>query len=425
MSFKLNNSFAFAVLTVLFMSCDQPKKQVGLEPNPVGSSVQLPAPFATEISVQIPTCIGWQPGEMPQVPIGFEVSPYIKGIDSPLWLHTLSDGSVLVAQSGIRQLEKTKVEGLNQVIHTKDLDQDGYAEAQRIFSRDLVGVCGMAHTDSAIYVADSYRIYESTFAEGQTTLVQKKTLTDLPGGGYNGNWMRNIVLDKGGEYLFATVGSLTDAMIDPAGQEDEQGRAAILRVNLKTGKKEFFAHGMRNPVGLDFEPATGDLWAVVSERKDLGDNLVPDYLTKVEYGDFYGWPWYYWGSHVDPRHAEIPVIEQDIKTPMYSLGAHVEARDLLFYQGDNFPAEWSQGAFVAEHGSWNRSELAGYEVVYIPFENGVPAGDPIPFMTGFLDDSPKQNTHGNPSALTLLSDGSMLVADDAGNMIWRVRYVGE
>lgn len=281
----------------------------------------------------------------------------------------------------------------------------------------------MAHTDSMMYFADSYRVYKSTFAEGQTSLFQKQTVTDLPGGGYKGNWMRNILIDPSEEFLFVTVGSLTNAMIDPLKLEEEQGRASILKVNLLTGKKEFYAHGMRNPVGMDFEPTSGKLWAVVNERKDLGDNLVPDYLTQIDYGDFFGWPWYYWGNHADPRHQDIPSIDQDLKIPDYSLGAHVEARDLLFYKGEAFPSSWRSGAFVAENGSWNRSQLSGYQVVYIPFENGEPAGDPIPFMTGFLDGAQKENTHGRPSGLEMLPDGSLLVSDDAGNMIWRVRYI--
>ncbi|MFT4678035.1 MAG: glucose/arabinose dehydrogenase [Flavobacteriales bacterium] len=425
MKFILSTSHILFATTLLLSACQPSSQKDTLAPNPVGSSIDLPQPFDTEVAVQIPLNIGWQPGQKPTVPEGFEVSAYIKAIDNPLWLHTLDDGSVLVAQSGVQQLELSKKEGLNRILHTRDLDEDGYAEAQRIFTQHTIGVCGMAHSDSVIYYADSYRIYKATFAEGQTALYQKQTLTDLPGGGYHGHWMRNILIDPSGEFLYVTVGSLTNAMIDPLKLEEEQGRAAILKVDLQTGKKEFYAHGMRNPVGMDFEPTTGKLWAVVSERKDLGDNLVPDYLTEVEYGDFFGWPWYYWGNHVDPRHKEIPVVDQDIKKPDYSLGAHIEARDLMFYKGNNFPAEWSHGAFVAENGSWNRSELSGYQVAYVPFENGKPSGDPIPFMTGFLDGSPKENTHGRPSGLALLPDGSVLVADDAGNMVWKVSFTGE
>ncbi|MBY0409004.1 MAG: sorbosone dehydrogenase family protein [Burkholderiaceae bacterium] len=410
-------------------------------PAGVGANPQLPPPHPAVLipTVNIAPAKGWSKGELPKAPAGFRVTAFATDLDHPRWVYTLPNGDVLVAESNKPEPEPgTKdvmAEGLrgtamglvqkragagvpsaNRITLLRDVDGDGVAETRSVFMKDLVSPYGMALVGNQLYIANSNGIVKVTYETGQTSNTSPTTkVTDLPAGA-NHHWTKNILASTDGSKIYATVGS--NSNIGDNGMDAEQGRAAIWEVDVATGSKRLFASGLRNPNGMGWEPQSKALWTVVNERDELGNDLVPDYLTSVKDGAFYGWPWSYWGKTVDTRvkPANPDMVAKAI-APDYGLGAHVAPLGMVF-SDSRMPAPYANGAFVGLHGSWNRKDLAGYNVVFVPFTNGQPSGQPVEFLGGFL--TPEGNAYGRPVGVALDSKGALLVADDVGNAIWRV-----
>jgi hypothetical protein len=399
----------------------------------VGAQPQLPPPTRMLIpTVHIAPAEGWPEGGQPQPAPGFRVAALARGLDHPRWLHVLPNGDVLVAESnepkpppgqepkGIKAFVMKKVmqragagvPSPDRIVLLRDADGDGQAEVRSVFLANLHSPFGMALLGKDLYVANTDGIVRFPYQPGETQITAAPAkVADLPPGGYH--WSKNLVASPDGRKLYASVGS--DSNYGDKGIEKEEGRAAIYEIDLATGAKRQVTGGMRNPVGLAFEPRTRVLWAVVNERDELGSDLVPDYLTSVRDGAFYGWPWSYWGAHVDERvKPQRPDMVARAIAPDYALGNHVAPLGLLFSPG----APYAEGAFVAEHGSWNRQPRSGYKVVFVPFADGRPSGPPQDFLTGFL--SPEGHAFGRPVGLALDRTGAVLVADDVGNTVWRV-----
>jgi glucose/arabinose dehydrogenase len=409
----------------------------------VGPSPQMPAPQKSLLpTVNIAKAEGWPEGAMPKAPPGFRVTALAKGLDHPRWVYTLPNGDVLVAESnkpppqeGAKNVHAEGIRGkvmgwfmkragagtpsANRITLLRDADGDGVAEVRTVFLSGLFSPFGMALVGNELFIANADAIVKVPYQAGQTSIAGTPVkVTDLPAGA-NHHWTKNIIASSDGSKLYATVGS--NSNVGDNGMESEQGRAAIWEVDRATGAKRLFASGLRNPNGLGWEPQSKALWTVVNERDELGNDLVPDYLTSVKDGAFYGWPWSYWGANVDER-AKPPSPEMVAKAivPDYGLGSHVAPLGLTFSDA-RMPANYASGAFIGQHGSWNRKSLAGYNVVFVPFANGRPSGQAVEFLGGFL--SEKGNAYGRPVGVALDSKGALLVADDVGNVVWRVAAV--
>jgi glucose/arabinose dehydrogenase len=329
----------------------------------------------------------------------------------------LPNGDVLVAES-----EGQPSKSPNTVTLLRDNDGDGRAETKTVFLRGVRQPFGLLLVGDSLYVANTNALVRLPYRAGETKITAAETkILDLPAGGYNNHWTRNVIANADGTRLFISVGSGTNVDEEKEDQKDQR-RAAILEANPDGSAMRVYASGLRNPVGLALHPETKELWTVVNERDMLGDELVPDYLTSVKEGAFYGWPYSYFGPIEDPRKkGERPDLVAKAIPPDYSLGSHVAPLGLVFYTGASFPARYRNGAFIALHGSWNRSEFAGYKVVFVPFADGRPAGPPEDFLGGFIQDGKASTVHGRPVGLAVLQDGSLLVTDDGANCIWRVR----
>ena len=412
---------------------------VGIGPNP-----QLPAPHQNLLlpTVNIAPAEGWPQGVIPQAPAGFKVTALVSGLDHPRWVYVLPNGDVLVAESNKppqpEDVKNVHADGLrgkamgmvmkragagtpsaNRITLLRDSDGDGVAETTSVFLKDLTSPFGMALVGNQLYIANADAIVKVPYETGQTSISAAPVkVTDLPAGA-NHHWTKNIIANSDGSKLYATVGS--NSNIGDNGMASEEGRAAIWEVDVASGNKRLFASGLRNPNGLGWEPQSKALWTVVNERDELGNDLVPDYLTSVKDGAFYGWPWSYWGQNVDTRvKPPNPDMVAKAIAPDYGLGAHVAPLGLAFSDA-RMPAQFASGAFIGQHGSWNRKDLTGYNVVYVPFAGGRPTGAPVPFLTGFL--SKDGNAYGRPVGVALDGKGALLVADDVGNVIWRVGRV--
>jgi glucose/arabinose dehydrogenase len=375
----------------------------------------------------------WPQGTQPQAPAGWRVTAFATGLQHPRWLCVLPNGDVLVAETnkpadsppepqGLRSfafklLEKRAtgaVPSADRITLLRDADGDGVAETKTVLIEHLHGPFGMALVGDQLYIANADAIVKVPFHPGETRITaQPVKVTDLPAG-FNHHWTKNILASRDGSKLYATVGSNSNA--GENGLAQEEGRAAIWEVDVASGAKRLFASGMRNPNGLAWEPASGALWTVVNERDELGSDLVPDYLTHVDEGAFYGWPWSYWGQHVDNRVPSNPQKVASARVPDYGLGNHVAPLGLAFADG-KLPAPFATGAFVGEHGSWNRKPFAGYKVAFVPFDGGKPRGQPIDFLTGFLGEDGK--ARGRPVGVAVDARGGVLVADDVGDTVWR------
>jgi glucose/arabinose dehydrogenase len=402
-------------------------------PNPV-----LPAPHHGLLpTMKVARAASWGPGEAPRAPPGFVVAAYASHLAHPRWLYTLPNGDVLVAQSSTEEGKVTGVKSLVQnetqkeagAIHDsantidllRDANGDGRVDTKTVFLTGLFQPFGMALIGSTLYVANTNAVLAFPYKAGETRLAGPgKVVLKLP---YyapeNHHWTRSLVASRDGRKLYVSVGS--DSNVGEKGMAVEKNRATILEFNPDGSGAHVLAGGLRNPSGLSWEPKTGALWCVVNERDELGDDLVPDYMTHVQPGAFYGWPYSYWGKHVDDRvkkQDRRPDLIAKAIAPDYALGAHVAALGLTFYQGGKFPAHYQDGAFIGEHGSWNRSILAGYQVAFVPFANGKPAGRVEPFLTGFVGDDGK--ARGRPVGVAVDRTGALLVADDVGNVVWRV-----
>jgi glucose/arabinose dehydrogenase len=408
-------------------------------PSTIGPDPQIPPPNKTLLpTVHIAPAKGWIRGAKPAAAPGLAVTAFATGLEHPRWLYVLPNGDVLVAETNAppRPQEGKGIKGrvmkmvmknagaavpsANRVVLLRDTDGDGIAETRAVFLEGLNSPFGMALVGNDLYVANSDAIVRFPYQEGATRITAAPIrVTDLPGGPRNHHWTKNIIASRDGTRLYATVGS--NSNVAENGMEAEEGRAAIWEVDLKSGTKRLYATGLRNPNGMGWEPQTGALWTVVNERDELGSDLVPDYLTSVREGAFYGWPYCYYGpSHVDDRvDPQRPELVAKAIKPDYALGNHVAPLGLAFASGAKLPAPFSaSGAFVGQHGSWNRRPLSGYNVVFIPFAEGRPSGVPIEVLGGFLDSD--QHAMGRPVGVAIDKRGALLVADDVGNSVWRV-----
>lgn len=386
--------------------------------------------------LKVAEVVGWSEGELPTVSEGLAVTAYARDLANPRTVHTLPNGDVLVVQSKAppgKPLNRPKdfIRGwimslasgggggkeTNLITLLRDTNRDGVVDERANLLTDLNSPFGVAWYDNTLYVAAADAILAYPYELGQTRIdTTPSVLTPLPGGPINHHWTKDLALSPDGRFLYASVGSNSNA--GERGIEAEKGRAAIWQVDRSTGAAKVFASGLRNPNGLNFHPETGVLWTVVNERDELGPNLVPDYLTSVQEGAFYGWPWSYYGQHVDPRvRPQRPDLVESAIAPDYALTSHVAALGLAFTNDSAMPEAYRNGAFVGNRGSWNRDRFNGYKVIYIPFQGGRPSGMPQDVVTGFLDG---EQAHGRPVGLAIDGTGALLIADDAGNTVWRV-----
>ncbi|MFC5480291.1 PQQ-dependent sugar dehydrogenase [Massilia suwonensis] len=434
MRVRSSSLVAAAVLLVLSACGDKSTLSAGAG---VGPAPFLPPPAKSLIpTVDIAPAKGWNGGK-PTAAQGLEVSAMASGLDHPRWLHVLPNGDVLVAETNApeRPDDKKGIKGYimgkvmakagaavpsaNRITLLRDLDGDGVADVRSVFLKDLYSPFGMALVGETLYVANADGIVRFPYKEGVTEITAAaQKVAPLPGGTLNHHWTKNIIASRDGSKLYATVGS--NSNVAENGMENEVDRAAILEVDLKTGGTRLFASGLRNPNGMAWEPQTGALWTVVNERDEIGSDLVPDYLTSVKEGAFYGWPYSYYGQHVDERvKPPRPDMVAKAIAPDYALGAHVAALGLTFAEGAKLGPTFGSGAFIGEHGSWNRKPLSGYKVVFVPFAGGKPNGQPVDVLTGFVDRN--GDALGRPVGVAIDKTGALLVADDVGNVVWRVR----
>lgn len=374
-------------------------------------SLVMPAPFATESVENRPEEAGWPEGKMPIAPEGFVVTRFADKLDSPRWTYVAPNGDIFVAESSTRK-------SADRITLLRDVNKDGTPEMREIFLEKLNKPLGMLVLKNYFYVANMDGLYRYPYKAGETRITSKaEKIVDLPAGGYNNHWTRNLLANADGSKIYISVGSASN--VADHGIDEEKRRANILEVNPDGTGECIFAGGLRNPVGMDWAPGTNVLWTAVNERDKLGDELVPDYITSVQEGGFYGWPYAYFGQHEDPRRkGERPDLVAKTIVPDVAVGSHTASLGLAFYDKSKFPQKYHNGAFVGQHGSWNRSMLAGYKVVFVPFKNGKPSGKPEDFLTGFTESEKK--VYGRPVGVTVMDDGSLLVSDDSGNVIWRV-----
>lgn len=404
----------------------------GTGPNP-----EIPPPRAGLIpTVNIATARGWPAGGMPTPARGLSVNAFATGLDHPRWLYVLPNGDVLVAETNgperpddnkgikgwfFKHFQKKAGAGVpsaNRITLLRDANGDGVAETRTVLLDSLYAPFGMSLVGNTLYVANSDGVVSFPYSAGQTRINARPTkVVDLPAGTINHHWTKNLIASPDGSKLYASVGSNSNA--GENGIDKEAGRAAIWEIDLHTGAHRIFASGLRNPVGMAWEPESGALWVSVNERDELGSDLVPDYMTAVRDGAFYGFPFSYYGQHVDTRVKEQrPDLVASAVVPDYALGPHTASLGLSSSRGSVLPAPFTNGMFVGQHGSWNRSPASGYKVVFVPFAAGKPAGAPVDVLTTFLD--PDGNAWGRPVGVTIDSRGALLVADDVGNAIWRV-----
>jgi glucose/arabinose dehydrogenase len=392
--------------------------------------------------MHIARVVGWKEGETPTVAQGLKIQALATGLEHPRSLYVFPNGDILVVESkapGTQPIKRPKdiamgwVESLatssggdtgesNRITLLRGTKSDGTSEIRSVFLDHLHSPFGVALVGNDLYVADTDAIVRYPYTTGDTKITAPGTiLTALPGGPIDHHWTKSLVASADGARLYVGVGS--NSNITENGMEVERDRAAIWEVDRATGRARVFASGLRNPNGLSFEPQSGALWAVINERDELGPDLVPDYLTSVKDGAFYGWPYSYYGQHIDPRvRPQRPDLVAKAVIPDYALSSHVAPLGLAFYTGTGLPESYRGGAFVGEHGSWNRNPLNGYKVVFVPFSGGQPNGMAQDVVTGFLNSS--DQARGRPVGLALDKTGGLLIADDAGNTVWRVTSVG-
>jgi len=401
-----------------------------------GPSPKLPEPNKTLIpTVNIAPAVGWSQGAKPIAAEGLQVSAFAEDLDHPRWLYVLPNGDVLVAETnappkpddskGVRGWVMEKVMGkagagvpsANRITLLRDANHDGIAETRSVFLQNLNSPFGMALVGNDLYVADSDKLLRFPYQAGADSIsAQPIKVVDLPGGPLNHHWTKNVIASPDGKKLYVTVGS--NSNVGENGMDKEEGRAAIWEVDPATGSHRIFASGLRNPNGMDWEPATGKLWTAVNERDEIGSDLVPDYITSVKDGGFYGWPYSYYGQHVDVRvDPQNPELVAKAIAPDFAVGPHTASLGLSFADGSKLP-NFTEGAFIGQHGSWNRKPHSGYKVIFVPFADGKPTGMPMDVLTGFLNADEK--AMGRPVGVVIDKQGDLLVADDVGNTVWRV-----
>jgi glucose/arabinose dehydrogenase len=400
-----------------------------------GPDPSLPEPDSSLIpTVNIAPASPWPPGTAPTAATGTKVAAFAEGLDHPRWLFMLPNGDVLVAESntpaaeasgGIRGWIMDKVmaragagvPSADRITLLRDTDGDGVADRRSVFLKNLRSPFGMALVGNTFYVANADGVLAFPYRNGDTEIsAAGSPVVDLPAG-RNHHWTKNLIASRDGKRLYATVGS--NSNVGENGMAEEEGRAAIWEIDPLAKQKRLFASGLRNPNGLAWEPTTGALWTAVNERDEIGNDLVPDYVTSVKDGGFYGWPYSYYGQHVDNRVSPPrPDLVASAIKPDYALGAHTASLGIVFSANSSLPEHFRHGLFVAQHGSWNRRPHSGYKVIYIPFRGGMPTGLPVDLLTGFL--GPDGKAFGRPVGVIQDAKGALLVADDVGNVIWRV-----
>jgi glucose/arabinose dehydrogenase len=412
-----------------------PQSQIGPNPN-------LPEPKQYLFPpMRLAPVVGWKDGEKPTVANGLRIEALATGLGHPRSLYVLPNGDILVVESKspgtdpinrpkdivMRWIESMVTSGgdnkpSNRITLLRDANADGKPETQTVFLDHLNSPFGVALVGSDLYVANTDAIMRYPYTTGDTKIASPGTrLTPLPGGPIDHHWTKSLVASRDGSLLYVGVGS--NSNITERGMQAEENRAAIWEVDRASGRWRIFASGLRNPNGLTFEPESGALWAVINERDELGPDLVPDYLTSVKDGGFYGWPYSYFGQHLDPRvQPQRPDLVEKAIVPDYSLSSHVAPLGLAFYTADSLPQKYRGGAFVGEHGSWDRPRFNGYKVVFVPFSGGRPSGKSEDVVTGFLNSEEK--ARGRPVGLAVDKSGALLIADDVGNTVWRVTVAG-
>ncbi|WP_299781590.1 sorbosone dehydrogenase family protein [uncultured Formosa sp.] len=376
----------------------------------------LPKPYSTKSVRKENKLVDWPEGKMPVAPEGFTVTKLADGFKNPRWTYIGPNGDIFICEANTKNSA-----GLITIL--RDKNNDGNIELRETFLDALKQPLGMLIIDNYFYVANTDGLYKYPYKVGQTKLDpdESKKIVDLPAGGYNNHWTRNIITNKAEDKIYISVGSASN--VGEYGMDEEVRRANILEVDIDGSNEKVYASGLRNPVGMDWNPVNMELWTAVNERDEIGDNLVPDYVTSVKEGGFYGWPYAYYGQIEDPRQkGKAPDLVAKTIVPDVSVGPHTASLGFTFYNKERFPDTYKNGAFVGQHGSWNRSELSGYRVVYIPFIDGKPNGKPQDFLTGFISEENNTEVYGRPVCVTVTPYGDLLVNDDAGDTVWKVSY---
>ncbi|WP_454633226.1 PQQ-dependent sugar dehydrogenase [Bradyrhizobium cenepequi] len=429
-------AMSIGALALSLSACNDPQDTKTVAQS-YGAAPTLPPPQHSWIpTVNIAPAKSWPAGAKPAATNGMAVNAFATGLDHPRTVYVLPNGDVLVAESnapakpddakGIKGFVYKQVQSWagagvpspNRIILLRDTDGDGVAETRSIFLEDLNSPFGMVLVGNDFYVANSDAIMRFPYHEGDTKIdAAGVKLADLPAGSINHHWTKDLTASPDRSKLYATVGS--NSNVGENGIEAETNRAAVLEVDRQSGQWRVFASGLRNPNGPSWNPQTGELWVTVNERDEIGNDLVPDYMTSVKDGGFYGWPYSYFGEHVDSRvDPQRPDLVAKAIVPDYALGAHTASLGLTFNTGNLFPPDMAGGALIGQHGSWNRKPRSGYKVIFVPFANGKPAGPPRDILTGFLND--QGEAQGRPVGVRIAQDGALLVADDVGNTVWRV-----
>jgi glucose/arabinose dehydrogenase len=432
---KLVGILMVAAVMSAVAGCGEPAMlpvTAGMGPRPT-----LPPPRQqTYPTILVAPAVGWRAGATPVAAAGLQVNSMARGLEHPRWLYVLPNGDVLVAETnapprsndvtGVRDwmMQRTMARAgatrrsANRITLLRDLDHDGVADLRTFFLEGLNSPFGMTLIGDQLYVANTDALVRYSYPAGATSITTPATkVADLPAGPINRHWTRNVIASADGQQLYVSVGSNSNAAEN--GLALEAQRAAILEIDAATGETRIFASGLRNPNGMAWEPVTGTLWTVVNERDELGNDLVPDYLTSVRRNAFYGWPYSYFGGYVDDRvKPQNPSLVATARVPDYALGAHTASLGLTFYSATLLPEHYRGGAFIGQHGSWNRNPPSGYKVIFVPFANGRPSGDARDVLTGFLNDAGE--ARGRPVGVAVDREGALLVADDVGNAVWRV-----
>jgi glucose/arabinose dehydrogenase len=432
---NFRNSLLFITAAASVAACGTPSQ------SPISATVgptpQLVQPDHSLIpTVNVASAKGWTGDAHPTPGSGLSVARFADALQHPRWLYVLPNGDVLVAETDappkpddgkgvkgfvMKTLMKKAGSGTpsaNRITLLRDADGDGIAEIRTVFLRDINSPFGMALVGNDLYVAATDALLRFHYEPGATSITGPGVrVVELPAGPINHHWTKNVIASRDGSKLYVTVGS--NSNVGENGIDNEEGRAAIWEVDAKSGAHRIFASGLRNPNGMAWEPRTGALWTSVNERDELGNDLVPDYMTSVRDGGFYGWPYSYYGQHVDARvKTQRPELVERALVPDYALGAHTASLGLVASEGTSLPDAYRSGMFVGQHGSWNRKPRSGYDVIFVPFADGKPAGAPLPVLTGFVSDDGDAN--GRPVGVAIDRQGALLVADDVGNSVWRV-----
>ena len=413
--------FSISLLTLMTACNGQVKKeekealakQPGTLVKTAVGEITLPPPYATESKSKYSKILGWPEGKTPVAPAGFTVTKFADGFENPRWTYIAPNNDIFVVESGTRNSK-------NQITVLRDKDKDGKFETREVFIKDLNKPFGMLILKDFFYIANTDGLYQYPYKNNPLKLETKGIkILELPAGGYNNHWTRNLLSNADGSKIYVSVGSGSN--VAENGIDKEIRRACILEINPDGTGEKIYASGLRNPVGMDWNPANKELWTAVNERDELGEDLVPDYITSVKKDGFYGWPYSYFGNILDPRmKGKGKDLAAKAIVPDVPVGSHTASLGLAFYDKKVFPAKYQNGAFVGQHGSWNREKISGYKVVFVPFANGKPSGKAEDFLTGFISDDEKAEVYGRPVAVTVMNDGSLLVNDDSGNTIWKV-----